>query len=217
MSKNAIVSFANSRGNYVKGLERLHESLRNNFDGDFVGFVGESAVGSPLHSENPYAFKVHCFKKMLDQGYRKILYLDSSVFAIKNVQPCFDEIEKDGFLFQEAGHILNRWCNRVTLNYFGITEEQAEIMIMIGNAGMLGLDFDNHKAVQFFERWEASMNDGFFKGSWDDHRHDMSCSSAIINKMGLINLAKKGDQWLQYATVFQETANGTIIFKAAGM
>lgn len=228
--KNCIVSFANSKGNYVKALSRLHESLRNNFDGDFLGFINESSIGSPLHSENPYAFKVYAIMKAIDAGYRKILYVDSSCFAVANVSPAFDEISNNGFLFQFAGHYAGEWTNDYTLSYFGVKRDDAMSMPMIGNAGMLGLNFDMEEPNEFFKRWKVAMENGCFKGRWNNNdktesqderckgaRHDMSSSSIILNLMGKIMIAKNGDEFLQYAGVFDKTLNDSIIFKAQGM
>lgn len=231
MKKNCIVSFANTRNNYVKGLERLNESLRHNFtDGDFLGFVGEATVGAPLHTENMYAFKIFCIQKAIDAKYQNVLWLDSSCFAIKNVQPIFDDIEENGMIYQDSGHWLNRWCNDKTLEYHGITREESRTIRMIGNAGFLGLNMNNDIAKEFFTRWKQSMLDGMFKGQWtnesntesDDeevfgHRHDMSNSSALVYKMGLTDLMKNGEEWLSYSGVFDPVANDTIIIKAQGM
>jgi|SRR5579863_3391438 len=228
--KNAIVSFANSTNYYINGLARLNESLRLNFDGDFLGFIGENTIGAPPHWQNPYAFKIYAIQKALEAGYTKILWLDSSVFAIKPVQPIFDEIGKDGFIFQDSGHWLGHWTSDRVLDYHGITRDSAMEIRMIGNAGFLGLDYDNEQARQFFSRWKKSMQDGMFTGSWTNegstesqdprcrgHRHDMSNSSAIIYNMGLLPLMKHGEQWLQYAGPYDQTKNETIILKAQGL
>lgn len=227
--KNAIISFANSKNLYVKRLARLSESLRNNFDGDFLGFINEASVGSPLHTDNPYAFKIYCWDKAIKAGYENILWLDTSCFAIKNVQPVFDEIEKDGFIFQDSGHFLGTWANDLTLDYFYMSRDQAMKVRMIGNAGFLGLNTSTDDAMLFFKTWKQSMKDGCFAGAWtnegntesDDercrgHRHDMSCSSAVVHNMGLSDLMKNFDEWVQYAGVFEATLNDTIIFKAQG-
>lgn len=214
---NCIVSFANSNGNYIKGLARLAESLRNNFDGDLMAFTSEESIGAPKHKDNPYAFKVYAIQKAIDAGYKNILYLDASVFAIKNVQPVFDEIEREGFFAQEAGHVVGSWCNDETLSYFNLAREQANEMLMYGNAGMLGLDINSEKGSYFFSSWKHCMSQGLFKGSWDNHRHDMSVGSILANLHGLAPLFKKGNEWLQYAGLYDETANDTIIFKAQGV
>jgi hypothetical protein len=229
MSKNCIISFANSKGNYVKALSRLSESLRNNFDGTFLSWIGEESLGAPLHSENMYAFKIYAFNAARKAGYTNILWVDSSCFAIRNVHPCFDEIEANGFLFQESGFFASEYINDKALDYFGVTREQAREIKLVGNAGMLGLNFDMGLPKVFFDKWEQAMLDKIFIGEWHNndktesksdeckgHRHDM-VSGIILHQMGLSHLMKRGDEWLQYATEFQETANSTIIFKASGL
>lgn len=230
MNKNAIISFATKKGRYVKALARLSESLRNNSEGiDFISWIGEAALGAPLHSGNPYAFKIYAFNAARAAGYKNVLWVDSSCFAIKNVQPCFDEIETNGFLFQDAGFYASEYINDMALNYFGITREQAREIKLIGNAGMLGLNFDMGRPNVFFQKWEQSMRDGIWIGKWDNndktesdseeckgHRHDM-VSGIILHQMGLSELMKPGDTWLQYAGIFDETLNDSIIWKAQGM
>lgn len=212
-------------------MVRLSESLRLNFDGDFLGFVGEATVGAPLHSENPYAFKIYCIQKAIDAGYEQILWLDSSCFAIKNVSPIFYFIKENGYIIQDSGHWLGTWANDKSLNYFGITRDQAMEIRMIGNAGFLGLNMLNPASHEFFNAWKKSMLDGIFKGAWNNsdktessderclgHRHDMVCSTAIFYKMGSIPEGMcSGEEWLQYAGIYDETLNDTIIIKAQGI
>lgn len=229
MSK-CIVSFANTTGNYIRGLSRLVDSLKGNFDGQVLAFTDEASIGAPSHQENPYAFKVYVIERAIEAGYDEILYLDSSCFAIRNVQPIFDEIVKDGFFAQEAGHHVGTWCNDMTLERFGISRDEAMGMLMYGNAGMLGLNMMHENGNNFFVKWRGAMLDGCFKGAWDNrgltesqdercrgHRHDMSAGSIIANQMGLNKLYKKGNEWLQYAGVYDATANDTIIIKAQGV
>jgi hypothetical protein len=221
---------ATKNSRYVDGLARLSNSLRDNADGiDFLGFIHEKSVGAPQHTENMYAFKIYTFKAALQVGYKQILWVDSSCFAIKNVKPCFDEIERDGFLFQDAGHLVGNWSSDSVLKYYGITRDEAMKMNMIGNAGFLGLNFDMGLPNVFFQKWEKSMLGGQFLGAWTNAdkslsedercygtRHDMSNSSIIINQMGLIHLAKSKDEWLAYAGLYDEV-NPSIIFKAQGV
>ena len=225
MNKQAICSFANKRGRYVDMLARLSNSLRHNFSGDFLSWISEQALGCPLHSEVPFAFKIHGIQRAKDAGYEQVLWLDSSVYAIANIDCTFDEIRKDGIIFQEAGHYLRTYTNDRTLQYFGIDFDKAAELPMIGNAGFLGFDFTNPIGVEFFERWKKSMEDGMFNDQSEPiaderfkrHTWDMSCSSAIMHKMGLAHLMKSGNEWLQYAGPFDKTHNETIIYKAQGM
>lgn len=213
-NKRAIVSFANSKGYYIDRLARLSNSLRNNFDGDFLGFIHEASLGCELHEINPYAFKIVAFQKAIDYGYTSILWLDSSVFAVAPVEPIFEYIETNGHIAQDAGHMLGTWCNDETLDYFNMSREEADKIKMIGNAGFLGLDFTKHSSASFFEAWKQSMVDGMFKGSWDNHRHDMSCSSLLWHRSGFSKV--NGNEILQYAGIYDKVLNDTIILKAQG-
>lgn len=229
-NKSCIVSFANDKNSYINNLARLSNSLRTNSTGiDFVGFVGEASCNAPLHSDVPYGFKISAIQKVIENGYEKVLWLDSSCFAIAQVQPIFDEIEKDEFIFQDSGHWLGCWANDFSLNYFGITRDMAMDLRMIGNAGFLGFDFTKPRPNEFFSRWKQSMIDGCFTGAWHNndktesqdercrgHRHDMVCSSALVHNMGLKPLMKGGEEWLQYAGIYDKTLNDTIIIKAQG-
>jgi len=211
----AVISFANDLGNYMKALERLEKSM-NRFDKNtFIGFRGEGSIGSPLHRDNPYAFKIYAFKKALELGYRKILYVDSSVVAVKELDSLWQILDEDGYFIQEAGHFVGRWCNDRTLNYFGISREEAMLMSMYGNCGVLALDFDKDIAVAFFELWEQSMLDGQFIGSWSDHRHDMTCGSVIANRLKM--KLQTGNEWVDYVDVNQTPKSDKIIFHAQGM
>lgn len=229
MDKNCIISFANSNGYYMDRLARLSNSLKNNFDGDFIAWVGDKSLGSEPHEQNPYNFKIHAFNKAKEAGYKKIMWLDTSVFAVNKVDRIFYDIDNNGFAFQIAGHWLGNWASQESLGYHGINRDEAMGMQCIGNAGLLGLDFSKQKPNEFFEEWTRSYEAGMFKGAWSNinnamgtderilgHRHDLTNSSAIINKMGIIDYAYKGDEVLMYGGVFDKVLNDEIVFKAEG-
>jgi len=215
---NAIVSFANKRGNYAQGIARLSDSLRDNSEGiDFLGFIGESSLGCKPHTEDNYAFKVAATQVAIDQGYTSILWLDASCFAIGQMQPIFDIVQSTGFIFQESGFMLGQWCNDRTLKYFGISRDEAYNIKLMGNAGLLGFDYSTEVGKEFWAMYSKSQQDGMFNGGWDDHRHDISCASACLYKLGLIHLIRSGDEILQYAGVFDKQINDSIIIKAQGL
>lgn len=232
MNKRCIISLATKAGRYVDNLARLSNSLRENFKtGDFLGFIHESTVGAPMHEDSPYAFKVYAFNKAKELGYTSVLWLDTSCYAVGNIDDLFNKLEQsdNGLMFQDAGHFLGNWCNDKTLEYFDITRDAAMSMRMIGNAGFLGIDFTSVVAETFFNDWAIAEQLGYFKGAWNNNeqtesldprclgaRHDMSASSAIIHKMSLFKDAIPGDQILQYAGPFDKVINDTIVLKAQG-
>ena len=209
----AIINFASGR--YIKGQDRLSESLlKVGFDGTFLSWTKEQSIGAPLHKDNPYGFKIYAFDQAIKAGYKKILWVDASIWAIKPLDPIWDCVDKLGYMKQYAGHLCGTWANDRCLEYFGITRDEAMEMEMHANGGFFALDFDTDIAQQFFLRWRQSMLDGIFKGSWNNdnncestdprckgHRHDMVCGSIIANQLKMTAypehtlMAYVGDQY----------------------
>lgn len=210
MNRRTIVSFANNRSNYMSRIKRQEESLKDDGNADYFPIINEETVGAPNHLDNPYAFKIYCIDYVRSLGYNQILWLDSSIQVMQNTKPVWDIIEEEGYFIQYSGWNVGKWCNDQTLDYFCISRDEAAKMDMYGNCGLLGLNFEHNIAIEFYELWKKSMIDGFFKGSWDNHRHDMTCGSIIANKLNM--KMQRGDQWLSYAKEGQPIKDKSIIF-----
>ncbi len=201
---------------YMTGQRRLDESLHEHAQGvDYYLFTNESEVGAPLHSENPYAFKLYAIQKVREMGYKRILWVDASVVAVKPVMPIFDWIKEKGIFFEHSGWAAGQWTNDETLKYFGITRDEAMKMPMY-SAGFSGFDFDNPISIEFFAEWKEAMFNGKFKGSWDNHRHDMSCGSIIANKRELTHLYAQCTEFFSYIGPGY-TPNPDSIFQLIGL
>ncbi len=164
---------------YWKGQRRLKSTLQGNTDADLLFFKHEEQVGALSHHESMYGFKPMAFKKAYDLGYRKILWLDASMLVIKDLNPIFEAIEKDGYFFQDSGWMNDRWTTEKAKSYFGT--DQGKMI----SSGVLGLNLDNPVASDFLYLWIGAMNDGLFNGSHETYRHDQSAASLIIEKMKL--------------------------------
>lgn len=207
----AIINLAT--GSYVRGQDRLRNSLNNvGYKGTFLGWTAEHQIGAPMHSENPYAFKISAFREAERQGHRYIMWLDASVWAIKDVQPIFEHIAEHGYIMQYAGHNCGDWANDNCLNYFDLSREDASKMKMYGNAGFLGLDLWDTRATTFLHAWEKSMKAGAFTGNWSNHRHDMVCGSIIANRLSMEY--QSSEKWLNYGT---EPLNDKVYLLAQGL
>jgi hypothetical protein len=211
--KRAIVNFSNNRGWYGKGRERLKEMLPKFIpeDVDLFFFENETDLGSPLHDDNPYAFKLYAIQNVLEKEYHTILYMDASLYPIRDLTPIFNVIEKDGMFAQHAGHQCGTWANDRCLEYFGLSRDEAMEIPMYGNAGLLGLDLSRPEIMNFYVKWRDSMQAGMFKGAWNNndqteskderckgHRHDMVCGSLVMYQCGLTEKYQRGDQWMLY-------------------
>ena len=71
MKRTCVVSLGTH--DYTKARQRLEKSMRNpiNWSGDFHLFTEECQVGSPMHQDNPYAFKIYAIEEMKNRGYNQ--------------------------------------------------------------------------------------------------------------------------------------------------
>lgn len=170
-----IVNFSTSH--YARPQKRLKESLRGYKS---LMFTDYAEIGSPTHQDSPYEFKIHAIDKAFEQD-DIVLWMDSSMYVVKDLAPIETIIKRDGYFMEEAGHWVDSWCNQHTRNYFNLPMGTGYNMF---SAGLLGLNLKNEKAMEWFYRWKESAKAGCFRGSWADHRHDMTCGSIIACQMG---------------------------------
>jgi hypothetical protein len=172
--------------------------------------------GTPLHYENPYAFKIYAIEEARAKGYEQVLWLDASVYPVKDITPVWDWLTEKGIFMEEAGHYVGQWCNQQTLDYFRETREQAMKMPMF-SAGFVGFDFRRQVSVEFFEKWKAAMLAGMFKGDWTEHRHDMTVGSIIANQMGLVSKYSPGGNFFAYIGEGYGPPGPNVCFHLKGM
>lgn len=194
--RRATVNF--STPEYFKGQTRQVESLIKYSKGGEVFYTFKpDTLLCPKHEENPYAFKIYAIEQARSEGYNQVLWLDSSVYCAADPSPVWDWLTDKGIFFEAAGHYAGSWCPDHVLEYFNVTRGEAMKMPMFA-AGYCGFDFRNPISVEFFAQWKESMFNGMFKGSWTNHRHDMTCGSIIANKMGLLPLYSPGGRYFSY-------------------
>lgn len=187
-----VVNFAN--GPYLKGQKRLSNSLNGHKQLMLSDYV---SIGSPIHGESPYEFKVWSIETAKNHD-SVVLWVDASMWRVGNISVIENLILQDGYFMSEAGHWVGSWTNQFTRNYFKLTPEELKVPggLFMFSAGLLGLDFRNPLAVEFFEQWKLSAIEGCFKGSHRDHRHDMSCASIIAQRLGM--KFQRGGQHMSY-------------------
>src|SRR5690606_36344654 len=86
----AVINVSNQK--YWKGQDRLNRTLQGNTDADILMFRSEAEVGAKPHRESMYGFKPKAFEKAYNLGFRQILWLDASMYVLKDLSPIFDKI-----------------------------------------------------------------------------------------------------------------------------
>jgi hypothetical protein len=179
---------------YPKGQQLLYNSLiHHGFRHDIMFY--QDWPNDHYDKGTGYNVKAAAFHEVLEMGYERILWLDSSVWAIQNPAPIFDVISNDGWYFWRNGFNCALTCDDHALRYFQINRDQAEQMPDI-TSSMFGVHMGNPKAQEFMTRWLATAKDGLWassrfhnNGSQDPRflfdRQDQSCASVIWNQLGM--------------------------------
>lgn len=206
---------------YPNGQDRLSVSL------DKVGFKGGRLFwkdsyppGCPTHQQTPYAFKVYAFKEALHRGYTHVLWMDSSAWALGNLDSVFQVIDSDGYLLvKNRGWKTGQWCSDDALAPLGITREEAMEMPHL-SALVMGLNFKNAVASAFYETWKKLADDGVtFAGRSGSkypgvlgHRHDQTAASVVSLRLGM-----KWTPMGQYFDYWCEKPGDSVAILARGM
>lgn len=216
-----VVSFASQgRENYNAGLLRLAKSLKTHWSGhiklySFDGYVDEYA-GVPIelcggaqvpqpskficshHSQIPYQFKFGIIQKMREQGYKKILWLDSAMVMEIDCVALFERSSNGIIAFHNLGHDLYKYISDIATHNLNQSESTIkEIKQTWG--GAIGFDFDNEIAANIFDEIVrqsqiGSFNDGnSVRDGFIAHRHDQAVMSVLF--------AQNNVELLPYGTI----------------
>lgn len=213
MKKTIILCFANNVGHYGKMQQRLIQSLdKVGYDGDLGMFNHEEHIhhNCPYHKSTdldlhakgkvvPYAFKAWAITEAVKKGYENIIWMDSAIYATKEISDFIAHIEKNGYaFFDNIGFTIGDYTSDKCLEKFGWTRDKAFKTPMI-MACLMGFNTRNAQAHQFIQRYfEAAQDRVSYHGAWDNndgsvssdmrvkgHRHDQSVASILIADLGL--------------------------------
>lgn len=182
--KRCVVSFANTPF-YHEKMKRLQESVEAQ-GVKFIGYTSFDQIGCKPHSEVPYQFKPYAIQKAIEEGVTTLLWCDSPIVAIGDLTPVFEYIETHGYMFfNNYGHPLGKWTNDKMLNDWGVSREDAMSMKQI-MACCMGFSITKNPLDKVTTALAIYHDDSdeLFPGSWENHRHDQSEMSLIINDFG---------------------------------
>lgn len=211
----AFVTFATGR--YVGHDVKLRESIGKWCPyADVYAFRSFEEIGSPLHPDNPYAFKVYAVKHVRSLGYDVVIWVDSINRLSRPFEPVLDELGKVGVYLQADGWKVGEWTNDRSLAYFGVSRDDM-MDVECCYACVMGFDFRTPIAQTFVDLWKKAADDGVFRGNWDNasktesqdprcrgHRHDQACADIIAYKLGIPkSRSLLGEKSQKYFTSFR--------------
>jgi len=138
------------------------------------------------HKEAPYQFKSYIIQYAKEQGYDKVIWLDSSVIVTRNLNHYLTLLEELGvILFDNPGCLESTWTADNCLEIMGCSVEAARTFFEIDAAIML-FNFRTKKANDFFEEYmkycqypSCLKGEVCIREDFKAHRHDQSIASYI--------------------------------------
>ena len=191
--KLAFVSFVNN-GHHADALNIIKHHQPN---ADVFIFNTYAEIGCPPHETHPYGFKPYAVDFIRKKGYRFVFWIDSCVNLLKPIDALLPDVTTKGVFIQEDMWKCGEWANDKSLEYFGITRDEA-MNIPSAYASFIGFDFRNDVSNILLQKWKQSCDDGIFSGSWvnDDssesedvrckgHRHDQTSLEIISYQLNI--------------------------------
>jgi hypothetical protein len=180
--------------------------ILNAHDGSSWYPQGQERLKKSLDSIGGFDYQLNCFHRTgymckaialdsVSNNYlpaRQILWVDSSVWAIRPADDLYVFIKNNGYFIQPSGYSVGETCNDETLDHFGVSREHA---YDIPDCWTIGFGFDltlpaMRKIVSHFIDLR-----GFFPGSREqistkrrtrmfNHRNDQSVMSLLLWQNG---------------------------------
>lgn len=190
-----IVSFASKgREDYKKGQERLLQSIQANWTGDYWLHTLERDGELPSsvafkhkpHDQCPYLFKFTMIQLMIEQGYKQIIWLDSSLYLEKNPM---ELLEGGVMAFHNLGHPLYKYISDQAAANLNCSSRLNDIPQTWG--GAIGFDFNNEDVCELFDEIIEQAHRGSFdegkstRPEFIAHRHDQAVMSVIFHDYGI--------------------------------
>jgi len=184
-------------GWYPAGLDRLQRSLiHHGTSADIMLYRDALPPQSPTHEEMPYVFKVYGFLEAMRLGYKVMVHLDASFWAIKRPDHIFDMIYDRGVFGFRTGYNCAQTCTDLLLKRLDYTRDEAERVPEIAT-GFMGINIDNPNGKAAFDLWSKLCLEGYTRNSRFHNpnesldprflhaRQEQSVWSLVLHKLGI--------------------------------
>lgn len=177
---------------YLAQQERLRESIKGIYPNANLLFINEAVeTGKPKFQQSMYGFKVALVNECRRLGYKKIIFLDTSIVLKRPVNEWFELVKQYGVLAPIDRRKLQDTISDQCLNFLSISREYLADNHLVGGS-IYVFDFDVEKCQRVFAMWEQMESKGIFGtkedleiGKLADHRMDESCMAAALMLNGV--------------------------------
>lgn len=185
-SKNYGNAYLDQQDTLIDSIRRIYWSQEQ---AEIFAWRDTYPPGSRDWLTSSYGFKCHAIQHALNQGYKKIVYMDTAMILKKKLD--LDHlVPEHGMIAVKDDSNLMNVTSDLACRYFGITREWLSGKNLVGGS-FYYLNADNPKAMAIFNQWiEAEKNDIFGSqelesaGKQNGHRADETCMSIILHLNG---------------------------------
>ncbi|HSX11035.1 MAG TPA: hypothetical protein VLF94_04900 [Chlamydiales bacterium] len=169
--RRCILLFASRNGIYEEKARLLLAELEESgYSGHVLLRVGgfpNTQNGGLKICHAPYSFKVAFLQEARTLGYRDVLWMDSAIHPLTNLEMIFSEVRKNGHFFISVGSLQE--------NAPGHRPEAAATMnVPVGlypliphiSSSLLGFDLENERSVRLLEAWYQETGRVYSSISW---------------------------------------------------
>ncbi len=195
---------------YPQGQQRLNDSLdKTGYTGDKLLFTNDK-INHYFKEHNLYTTKSAALFEAKKRGYRYILWLDCSLWAVKNTDKFFDLIKSEGYYFMRSGHNCAQTTNDHAARVSGFTHDELYLLPELWSC-IFGFDLHNEQASKCFDLFLEYSEKGVFDGSREFNRSECSDSrfkfsrqdqtalSLAVHKCGITNIYRPNTHVIQDA------------------
>ena len=205
--ENCVITYASFNAHFPRGVKRLVDRLVNSdFKGHILYWIGgwpNVEGGSLVLAHVPEAFKPSAFKNAQALGFKRVLWLDSSMVPVASVNTVFDMISQDGYFARGNTHDIGWYMNENTANSFGYTLSEV-YNVPSCSAAIFGIDYTKPIGVKLIDEWYRMAHD---KHAFFSARVDQNALTLTLYKNNLKNninygLIGEGFHELRHDTLF---------------
>lgn len=192
--ENCILIYASFNRNYPQALKRLVDLIsQSDFKGHILYYMGgwpNLEEGDLVYAHVPYAFKLCAFREAQRLGFKRALWLDSSIVPLCSLNDFFSRIQSLGYLAAGNTHMVGPYFNDTAARALGTTLEES-FAIPSCSASLLGFDFSNQWARKALDRWFSALHnpDAFYSA-----RPEQNVISVILYQLGM-------SEWIDYQKI----------------
>lgn len=188
MSKDICIVCVAFGKQYVRQQKRLKQTIDAHCpDAHTIFWTEQLPEGSKPFYESLYGFKVHAVKKAMDEGYKKIVFLDPACLVCGPLDYYFT-LGLPVIAARDDNKLKNHICDHAVHYYlYGKIPDNWHLV----GGSLYVFDFNHERCQRIFDSWYTAESKGIFGsqaeqsvGLINKHRNDESCMAMALYTKG---------------------------------